>query len=100
MASAQGDEQGKADAEDGERDEEVGVGEDGSGVASELHGCPAGERGMDWGNHNDARGGVSRMRGWGAERVVVLAGAVAGIRLGSGKGTVTQIPVDGSRGKE
>ena len=62
VASAQGDEQGKADAEDGERDEEVGVGEDGSGLVGELHGCPAGERGMDWGNHKDARGGVSRMR--------------------------------------
>ena len=62
MASAQGDEQGKADAEDGEWDEEVGVGEDGSGLVGELHGYPAGERGMDWGNHKDARGGVSRMR--------------------------------------
>ena len=61
VASAQGDEQGKADTEDGERDEEVGVGEDGSGLVGELHGSPVGERGMDWGNHKDAWGGVSRM---------------------------------------
>lgn len=61
MASAQGDEQGEADAKDGEWNEEVGVGEDGSGLVGELHGCPADERGMDWGNHKDARGGVSRM---------------------------------------
>ena len=50
------DEERDAETEDDERDEEVTVGEDGSGLVEEFHGC-----GMCWDNRKDGAGGVSRM---------------------------------------
>jgi hypothetical protein len=54
------DEERNTETEDDERDEEVTVGEDGSGLVKEFHG-----RGTGWHNRKDAAGGVSRIGvGW------------------------------------
>jgi len=69
------DEERDAETEDDERNEEVTVGEDGSGLVEEFHG-----RGTGWDNRKDGAGWVSRM-------------GVGGARAGRSRLLFTRMPV-------